>query len=37
VIVEALAAACLIGLLSAWFPARSAARQNIVDALRLVA
>jgi putative ABC transport system permease protein len=37
VIVEALVAACLIGLLSAWFPARSAARQNIVDALRLVA
>ena len=37
VIVEALAAAFLIGLLSAWFPARSAARQNIVDALRLVA
>ncbi|HKF30370.1 MAG TPA: FtsX-like permease family protein [Candidatus Binataceae bacterium] len=37
VVVEALAAACLIGLLSAWFPARSAARQNIVDALRLVA
>ena len=37
VVVEALIAACLIGLLSAWFPARSAARQNIVDALRLVA
>jgi putative ABC transport system permease protein len=37
VMVEALIAACLIGLLSAWFPARSAARQNIVDALRLVA
>jgi putative ABC transport system permease protein len=37
VVVEGLAAACLIGLLSAWFPARSAARQNIVDALRLVA
>jgi putative ABC transport system permease protein len=37
VVVEALGAACLIGLLSAWFPARSAARQNIVDALRLVA
>jgi len=37
VVVEALGAACLIGLLSAWFPARAAARQNIVDALRLVA
>ena len=37
VVVEALIAAGLIGLLSAWFPARSAARQNIVDALRLVA
>jgi putative ABC transport system permease protein len=36
VVVEALGAACIIGLLSAWFPARSAARQNIVDALRLV-
>ncbi len=37
VLVETLAAASLIGLLSAWFPARSASRQNIVDALRLVA
>ncbi|HKM99058.1 MAG TPA: FtsX-like permease family protein [Candidatus Binataceae bacterium] len=37
VLVETLIAAALIGLLSAWFPARSAARQNIVDALRLVA
>lgn len=37
VVAEALIAACLIGLLSAWFPARSAAKQNIVDALRLVA
>lgn len=37
VLVEALAAAVLIGLLSAWIPARSAARLNIVDALRLVA
>jgi putative ABC transport system permease protein len=36
VVVEALGAACIIGLLSAWFPACSAARQNIVDALRLV-
>lgn len=37
VVAEALIAAALIGLLSAWFPARAAARQNIVDALRLVA
>ena len=37
VVAEALATAVLIGLLSAWIPARSAARRNIVDALRLVA
>jgi len=37
VLVATLVVAALIGLLSAWFPARSAARQNIVDALRLVA
>ena len=37
VLVEALVAAALIGILSAWIPARSAARQNIVDALRMVA
>jgi putative ABC transport system permease protein len=37
VLVETLIAAGLIGLASAWFPAHSAARQNIVDALRLVA
>jgi len=37
VVAEALGAAALIGLPSAWIPARSAARRNIVDALRLVA
>ncbi len=37
VLAEALSAAILIGLLSAWIPARSAARRNIVDALRMVA
>jgi putative ABC transport system permease protein len=37
VLAETLVAAALIGLLSAWLPARSAARRNIVDALRLVA
>ena len=37
VLAEALVASALIGLLSAWIPARSVARQNIVDALRLVA
>ncbi len=37
VLIETLLAAGLIGLLSAWFPARSAARRNIVDALRMVA
>ncbi|HYB92262.1 MAG TPA: FtsX-like permease family protein [Candidatus Binataceae bacterium] len=34
---ETLAIAALIGLLSAYVPARSAARRNIVDALRAVA
>ncbi|MGH7863702.1 MAG: ABC transporter permease [Candidatus Binataceae bacterium] len=37
VIVQTLVVAVLIGLVSAWAPARSAARQNIVDALRAVA
>jgi ABC-type antimicrobial peptide transport system permease subunit len=37
VLVEALIAAALIGILSALVPARSAARRNIVDALRTVA
>ena len=37
VLAEAFLAATLIGLLSAWFPARLATRQNIVDALRMVA
>ena len=36
VLVETMAVATLIGLLSAYFPARSAARRNIVDALRMV-
>lgn len=36
VLVEALAAAMAIGVLSAYWPARSAARRRIVDALRLV-
>jgi ABC-type antimicrobial peptide transport system permease subunit len=30
-------AATLIGLASAWIPSRLATRQNIIDALRLVA
>ncbi|HVN26829.1 MAG TPA: FtsX-like permease family protein, partial [Candidatus Binataceae bacterium] len=34
---ETLIAAAIIGLLSAWVPARSAARMNIVEALRMVA
>ncbi len=34
---ETLIAAAMIGLLSAWVPARAAACQNIVDALRMVA
>lgn len=37
VLVETLAVAVLIGLLSALVPARAAARRNIVDALRAVA
>jgi putative ABC transport system permease protein len=37
VLAQTLLASALIGLLSAWFPARTAARQNIVDALRMVA
>ncbi len=37
VLAETLIAAAMIGLLSAWVPARAAARQNIVDALRMVA
>jgi putative ABC transport system permease protein len=36
VLVETLAAAALIGLASAFVPARAAARRNIVDALRAV-
>jgi putative ABC transport system permease protein len=37
VLVESLVAAALIGFLSGFFPARSAARRNIVDVLRTVA
>jgi len=37
VLVETLIAAAVIGLLSAWIPARSASKMNIVEALRLVA
>ncbi len=37
VLVETLIAAAIIGLLSAWIPARSASKMNIVEALRLVA
>ena len=37
ILIETLLVAALIGLLSAWVPARTAARQNIVDALRMVA
>ena len=37
ILVETLIAAACIGLLSAWFPARAAARMNIVEALRMVA
>jgi putative ABC transport system permease protein len=37
VLFETLAAAALIGLLSAWFPARSASKMNITEALRMVA
>lgn len=36
VLAQTLVAAMMIGILSAWFPARSAARRNIVDALRMV-
>ncbi len=37
VLVETLIAAAFIGLLSAWVPARAAARMNITEALRMVA
>ena len=37
VVVETLIAAAVIGLLSAWVPARAASRNNIVEALRMVA
>ena len=37
ILVETLIAAALIGLLSAWFPARAASRMNITEALRMVA
>lgn len=37
VLVETLIAAAVIGLLSAWFPARSASKMNITEALRMVA
>ena len=37
VLVETLIAAAVIGLLSAWIPARAASKMNIVEALRLVA
>jgi putative ABC transport system permease protein len=37
VLVETLIAAAVIGLLSAWIPARSASKMNIVEALRMVA
>ena len=37
VIGETLIIAAIIGLLSAWIPARSASKMNIVEALRLVA
>ena len=37
VLVETLIAAAIIGLLSAWIPARAASRINIVEALRMVA
>jgi ABC-type antimicrobial peptide transport system permease subunit len=36
-VVETLIAAAVIGILSAWIPARSAAKMNIVEALRMVA
>ena len=37
ILIETLMAAAVIGLLSAWFPARAASRMNIVEALRMVA
>jgi putative ABC transport system permease protein len=37
VVIETMAVAILIGFISAYFPARSAARRDIVDALRTVA
>ena len=37
VVFETMIAAAVIGLLSAWIPARAASKMNIVDALRLVA
>jgi putative ABC transport system permease protein len=37
VLIETLIAAAVIGLFSAWFPARSASKMNITEALRLVA
>lgn len=37
VLVETLIAAAVIGILSAWIPARSASKMNIVEALRFVA
>ncbi len=37
ILAATLVVAALIGLLSAWIPARAAARMNIVDALRMVA
>jgi len=37
VLVETLIAAAVIGLLSAWVPARAASKMNIVEALRTVA
>jgi len=37
VLVETLIAAAVIGILSAWIPARSASKMNIVEALRMVA
>ena len=37
VLVETLLAAAVIGLMSAWIPARAASKMNIVEALRMVA
>jgi ABC-type antimicrobial peptide transport system permease subunit len=37
VLLETMVLGALIGVFSAYFPARSAARRNIVDALRMVA